>query len=61
MTPLQKVIFIVGAAAAISLGSTVIVLILDRMFPNQAIVTIIGPLLCAGAALVFSKWYYGRL
>ena len=61
MSPLQKGIFIVGAATAISVGSTVVVLLLDRVFPGNRLVTIVGPFLCAGSALIFSKYYYGRL
>ncbi len=61
MTPLQKIILVVGAAAAISVGGTVVVLVLERVFPGDRVVTIVGPLLCAGSALIFCKWYYGRL
>ena len=61
MTPLQKVIFVTGAAAAIALGSTVSVLILERTFPGYPGLTIAGPLLCAGSALIFCRWFYCRL
>jgi hypothetical protein len=61
MTRLQKGLFVIGAAIAISLGSTVFVLILDRVFPGYRLVTIVGPFLCAASALIFSKCYYKRL
>lgn len=57
MTPLQRAIFILGAVLAISIGSTVAVLILDRLFPGQRYLTIAGPLVCVGAVLAFNKIY----
>jgi hypothetical protein len=61
MSPLQRIIFVFGAAVAISLASTVSVVLLERAFPHEPVLTIAGPFLCAGSALIFSKWYYGRL
>ncbi|WP_152536285.1 hypothetical protein [Mesorhizobium loti] len=61
MTPLQKVIFLTGDAVAIALASTVSVLILERVLPGYPNLTMVGPLLCAGSALIFCKWFYGRL
>ncbi len=58
MTPLQRAIFIFGAVLAISIGSTVAVLVLDRLFPNARYLTIAGPLLCVGAVLAFNKIYH---
>lgn len=57
VTPLQRVMFIAGAVLAISIGSTVVVLLLDRLFPGARYLTIAGPLLCVGAVLVFNKIY----
>lgn len=42
---------------AISVGSTVAVLILDRLFPGMRYLTIAGPLLSVGAVLAFNKIY----
>jgi hypothetical protein len=61
VTPLQKIVFVAGVAAAIALGSTVAVLSLERLFPGSPAIGLAGPVLCAGSALIFSRWYFGKL
>ncbi|WP_256754001.1 hypothetical protein [Mesorhizobium sp. Mes31] len=61
MTTLQKMIFLLGALVAISVDSTVIVLVLERLFPNARVLIIAGPLLCVGAVLGFNKYYRNRI
>lgn len=57
---LQKIVFLIGVGLAISLASTIAVLVLKRLLPGHPSATLIGPFICAASALAFSKYYYGR-
>ncbi|WP_202360809.1 hypothetical protein [Mesorhizobium sp. 131-3-5] len=57
---LQKIIFLTGVGLAISLTGTIAALVVKRLLPGHPLATLIGPFICAGSALAFSKYYYGR-
>lgn len=49
-----RVVFIIGVLVAISLGSTVLALLLQLLFGRLSILVLVGPAVAVAAATVFA-------
>ncbi len=55
MSPIQKIVFLTGLLVSVSLAATLAGILLQRAFPENPWVTIIGPMSAAVTVLVLAQ------
>lgn len=60
MTRRQKLAYVIGVLGVIAFGATVLSITLGRLFPRVPYVSLVGPLVCVAAVILFMRSWTDR-